>query len=417
MAELTPVLGEDPAFLKVEEQVSRLAAIDRPCLVIGERGTGKELLATRLHYLSPRWDGPLVKVNCAALADSLIDTELFGHEAGAFTGAQRQHVGRFERADGGTLLLDEIASASAAVQEKVLRVIEYGEMERVGGRRTIQLDVRVIGTANVDLPSLARSGAFRADLLDRLAFEVVTLPPLRARPADVTTLANAFALEITRAMGRDVFPGFSPRAEKLLLAHSWPGNVRELKNVVERAVYRSASSDTPIDTVVIDPFDSPWRPPPGPPGTDPQHPESAALRPVVSGPAGVGDSASPSLPRHSSGSWPDAPGPAGGGGIAHLPASRRPSGFRSDSSEPVGNGGPPVDCMDRKYGSTGEDAPASPTGTGKAPVDFMTEIARFERGLLKRALDAARHNQSETARALGLGYHQLRRLLKKHALM
>ena len=164
MATPPPILGEDPSFLEVEEQISRLAAIDRPCLVIGERGTGKELLATRLHYLSPRWDGPFVKINCAALAESLLDTELFGHEAGAFTGAQRQHIGRFERADGGTLLLDEISSASTAVQEKVLRVIEYGEMERVGGRRTIQLDVRVIGAANVDLPSLARSGTFRADL-------------------------------------------------------------------------------------------------------------------------------------------------------------------------------------------------------------------------------------------------------------
>ena len=123
MADIPTILGEDPVFLEVEEQVSRLAAIDRPCLVIGERGTGKELLATRLHYLSPRWDGPLVKVNCAALGESLLETELFGHEAGAFTGARPQHAGRFERAHGGTLLLDEIANASAAVQEKVLRVI------------------------------------------------------------------------------------------------------------------------------------------------------------------------------------------------------------------------------------------------------------------------------------------------------
>ena len=340
MAELPSILGEDPAFLEVEEQISRLAAIDRPCLVVGERGTGKELLATRLHYLSPRWDGPLVKVNCAALTESLLDTELFGHEAGAFTGAQRQHVGRFERADGGTLLLDEIASASAAVQEKVLRVIEYGEMERVGGRRTIQLDVRVIGAANVDLPSLARSGAFRADLLDRLAFEVVTIPPLRARPADIMTLANAFALEITRALGKDAFPGFSPLAERLLLGHSWPGNVRELKNVIERAVYRSVSFDSPIDAVVIDPFDNPWRPSPDPIGTDPED--------------------------HAR---------------AHRPETHEPT-------EPT-----------------------------DAPADFMAVVARFERGLLERALNASRHNQSDTARALGLGYHQLRRLLKKHALV
>ena len=347
MADRPSILGEDPAFLEVEEQISRLAAIDRPCLVVGERGTGKELLATRLHYLSPRWDGPLVKVNCAALAESLLDTELFGHEAGAFTGAQRQHVGRFERADGGSLLLDEIASASAAVQEKVLRVIEYGEMERVGGRRTVQVDVRVIGAANVDLPSLARSGAFRADLLDRLAFEVVTIPPLRARPTDIMTLANAFAVDIVRALGKDVFPGFGPRAEAALLAHAWPGNVRELKNVVERTVYRSASSATPIDTVVIDPFDHPWRPSPD---------------------AGVKDS------NHR--------------GPAHQ-------------SEPAGNArrALPVEVQ------------------ADTPIDFLAEVAEFERGLLERALNASRHNQSDTARALGLGYHQLRRLLKKHALI
>ena len=337
------ILGEDPAFLEVEEQISRLAAIDRPCLVIGERGTGKELLATRLHYLSPRWDGPLVKVNCAALTESLLDSELFGHEAGAFTGAQRQHVGRFERADSGTILLDEISSASAAVQEKVLRVVEYGEMERVGGRNTIQLDVRVVGAANVDLPSLVRDGAFRADLLDRLAFEVVTIPPLRARPADIMALADAFALEITRALGRDVFPGFGPRAEALLRGHSWPGNVRELKNVVERAVYRSTSSEGPIDTVVIDPFENPWRPS--------RHP----------GDSDVGD---------------------------RIPANQ------PGTSEAAGLVRP-----------------------AELPVDFPAEVARFERDLLERALDASRHSQTSTARSLGLGYHQLRRLLKKHALV
>ena len=342
MPALPPILVEDPLFLEIEEQISRLAAVDRPCLLIGERGTGKELLASRLHYLSRRWEGPLVKVNCAALTESLLDSELFGHEAGAFTGAQRQHVGRFERADGGTLLLDEIANASAVVQEKVLRVIEYGEIERVGGRRTIQLDVRVIGAANVDLPSLARDGAFRPDLLDRLAFEVITIPPLRARPADIMPLANGFALEMTRALGRDVFPGFGPRAEEILREHAWPGNVRELKNVVERAVYRSTSSDAPIDAVVVDPFESPWRPLPHSVGT------------------GAGD-----LER-----------------VHQL-----------DASEPAG-----------------------PVPQSEFPIDFPVEVARFERNLLERALTESRHNQTDTARALGLGYHQLRRLLKKHAL-
>lgn len=256
---LPPIHGEDPVFLEVVEEVARLAALDRSCLVVGERGTGKELLTSRLHYLSQRWEGPLVKVNCAALSESLLESELFGHEAGSFTGAQRRHIGRFERAQGGTLVLDEIATASAAVQENVLRIIEYGEFERVGGSETIQIDVRVVGSTNVDLPMLANQGKFRADLLDRLAFAVVTVPPLRVRPADIRALAHEFGLGMTRVLQREVFPGFSPHAERVLLQHDWPGNVRELKNVVERAVWRTELLDQPISTLEIDPFESPWR--------------------------------------------------------------------------------------------------------------------------------------------------------------
>jgi psp operon transcriptional activator len=258
-AEPPQPIGSDPSFQSVLEQVSRLAPLDRPALIIGERGTGKELIAERLHFLSKRWDGPFVKVNCAALSETLLETELFGHEAGAFTGARLRHRGRFERADGGTLFLDEIAAASPRVQEQVLRVIEYGEYERVGGEQVLRADVRVVAATNVDLPALAASGGFRADLLDRLAFDVVTIPPLRARPADILDLANAFGLAMAKALGLDVFAGFSNACEKQLLAHTWPGNVRELRNVVERAVYRSAA-DAPIDAVSLDPFESPWRP-------------------------------------------------------------------------------------------------------------------------------------------------------------
>jgi psp operon transcriptional activator len=182
------LLGESPAFLAALSHVSRVAPLERPVLVIGERGTGKELIAARLHYLSQRWDRPFVKVNCAALPESLLDSELFGHEAGAFTGATRRQIGRIEQADGGTLFLDEIATASPAVQEKLLRAVEYGEIERVGGR-TATVDVRVVGATNADLPALAAAGRFRADLLDRLAFDVVTLPPLRARPDDGARVA------------------------------------------------------------------------------------------------------------------------------------------------------------------------------------------------------------------------------------
>jgi psp operon transcriptional activator len=259
--DLPPLIGEAPSFRAALAQVSQLAALDRPVLVVGERGTGKELVAARLTYLSPRWDRPLIKLNCATLAESLLDSELFGHEAGAFTGATRRRLSRFELADSGTLFLDEIANASLAVQEKILRVIEYGTFERVGGNEVHRVDVRVIAATNVDLPGLAEAGRFRNDLLDRLAFDVVTIPPLRERAEDIPLLAEYFGRSMTRELSRDVFPGFTAPALTLLAAHRWPGNVRELKNVVERSVHRWPRPDQPVDEVVFDPFASPHRPP------------------------------------------------------------------------------------------------------------------------------------------------------------
>jgi psp operon transcriptional activator len=254
-------IGESPLFTTMLGQVSGLAKLDRPVLVVGERGTGKELIAQRLHYLSGRWDGPLIKLNCAALGESLLDSELFGHEAGAFTGAVKRRAGRFERADGGTLFLDEIATASLGVQEKLLRVIEYGEFERLGASDTVQVDVRIVAATNVDLPSLAAQGKFRADLLDRLAFAVVTVPPLRARPDDIPVLARHFGLSMATQMKYPLFAGFTKAAEKTLTSYGWPGNVRELKNVVERAVASCPDPTRPIDEIGFDPFASPWRPP------------------------------------------------------------------------------------------------------------------------------------------------------------
>ncbi|MEO3427663.1 phage shock protein operon transcriptional activator [Pelagibius sp. CAU 1746] len=259
MTDLPPLLGESSAFMALAEQISRVAPLDRPVLVIGERGTGKELVAARLHFLSRRWDGPFVKLNCAALAESLLETELFGHEAGAFTGAAKRRAGRFEIADGGSLFLDEIASSSPAVQEKLLRAIEYGAFERVGGNATLEVDVRVIGATNEDLPAAAAAGRFRADLLDRLAFEVVTLPPLRARPDDIPLLALHFGREMANELDWPQFPGFSEAAMEQLQAHDWPGNVRELRNTVERSVARG-TPDEEIDAVALDPFASPWSP-------------------------------------------------------------------------------------------------------------------------------------------------------------
>ena len=266
----TTMIGNSTALAGALERLSRLAAINRPILVMGERGTGKELAAERLHYLSARWDAPLVKVNCAAMAESLLESELFGHEAGAFTGATRSQRGRFERADGGTLFLDELATMSVRLQEKLLRLVEYGEFERLGGQQTLQVDVRVIAATNVDLRELARDGRFRADLLDRLSFDVVHLPALRQRPGDIPELAQHFAVQLCSELGWELFAGFTPQSMASLQHYSWPGNVRELKNAVERSLFRWGDPLQPVAEVVIDPFQSPYPDsPPAAPATAP----------------------------------------------------------------------------------------------------------------------------------------------------
>ena len=253
------IIGEAPVFLEMLEHVSRAAPLSKPVLVVGERGTGKELIASRLHFLSDRWEQNVVKVNCAALTESILESELFGHEAGAFTGAAKTHIGHFERADGGTLILDELATISLRMQEKILRTIEYGEVQRVGGSETLRVDVRIVGSTNADLQRLAAEGNFRKDLLDRLAFDVVTVPPLRERVEDIMPLAHAFAINMASELKWSYFPGFSPRISSALLRNKWPGNVRELKNSIERSVYRSADQDQPITKLALDPFDTPFR--------------------------------------------------------------------------------------------------------------------------------------------------------------
>jgi len=248
------MIGQSAALMAALDHLSTLAGIDRPVLILGERGTGKELAAERLHFLSTRWSEIFVKINCGAITETLLESELFGHEAGAFTGATKQHIGRFERADGGTLFLDELGTMSLRLQEKLLRLIEYGEFERVGGAKTIKVDVRVVAATNANLPKMADAGDFRWDLLDRLTFDVVRLPPLRDRQDDVMELANHFAVKMVAELGWEVFTGFGEEAAAALSQHHWPGNIRELKNVVERSVYRWGEQDEPVAEVVINPF-------------------------------------------------------------------------------------------------------------------------------------------------------------------
>jgi psp operon transcriptional activator len=253
-------IGQSIAFLDAVERASRAAPLNRPVLVIGERGTGKELIAERLHHLSQRWAGPLIVMNCAALPESLIEAELFGHEAGSFTGAAKTRHGRFEEADGGTLFLDELGTLSMPAQDRLLRAVEYGEITRIGASRPIAVDVRIVAATNESLPSQVDKGKFRADLLDRLSFEVITLPPLRAREGDVPLLAEHFGRRMAVELDWPNWPGFSPRAMAELEVHGWPGNVRELRNVVERAVYRHEDPERAVDEIVFDPFHSPWAP-------------------------------------------------------------------------------------------------------------------------------------------------------------
>ena len=253
-------IGQSGAFLDAVERTSRAAPMRRPVLVIGERGTGKELIAERLHRLSTRWDEPLVTMNCAALPETLIEAELFGHEAGAFTGATKQRAGRFEEADKGTLFLDELGTLSMGAQERLLRAVEYGEVTRIGSSRPMRVDVRIVAATNEDLPAKAERGEFRADLLDRLSFEVITLPPLRVREGDIEVLADYFGRRMGAELGWESWPGFADHVAEQLDNHPWPGNVRELRNVVERAVYRWDNWEAPIGHVQFDPFDSPWKP-------------------------------------------------------------------------------------------------------------------------------------------------------------
>lgn len=329
----TQFVGESGAFLDAVEMASRAAALERPVLVIGERGTGKELIAERLHRLSQRWEGPLITLNCAALPETLIEAELFGHEAGAFTGATRARAGAFEEADGGTLFLDELATLSQAAQERLLRAVEYGEVTRIGSNAPLKVDVRIVGATNENLPDLVERNRFRADLLDRLSFEVVTLPPLRVRDGDILVLADYFGRRMAVELDWPGWPGFGDEAVKILIGHDWPGNVRELRNVVERSVYRWEQPDVPIDRIELDPFDSPWR-------------------------------------------IPAEPEPAAADGVA---------------------------------------APQSAPAREKPIVDdFKGAVEAYEKEILEAALERARYNQRQTAKALGLSYDQLRHALKRH---
>ncbi len=236
------IVGDSQAMRTVMTKIERVAPVPRPVLVLGPRGTGKELVARAIHTLSPRASEPYITINCAAVPESLLESELFGHEEGAFTGATKQKEGKFELADGGTLFLDEIGNMSLEFQAKILRVLEYQRFERVAGSESIQVNVRVIAATNADLKQAMVDGTFRRDLYDRLAFEVIQLPPLAQRMEDVPILAAHFLAHFRQELSGIPVREISAAALDRFAAYDYPGNVRELKNIVERAVYMAQGS-------------------------------------------------------------------------------------------------------------------------------------------------------------------------------
>lgn len=352
-------VGESGAFLDAVEKASRAAPLNRPVLVVGERGTGKELIAERLHRLSLRWDGPFITLNCAALPETLIEAELFGHEAGSFTGATKSRAGRFEEADGGTLFLDELGTLSMGAQERLLRAVEYGEITRIGSSRPRKVDVRIVAATNADLPQMAEENRFRADLLDRLSFEVVTLPPLRVREGDIPVLADYFGRRMAAELEWPSWPGFGQLAAQALARHDWPGNVRELRNVIERAVYQWNDHELPVDHIIFDPFASPWKPK-----------EAASMRAtetngLVNGGAANGEASEAMLFAER---------------VQHDRDSRELAAY---------------DDID----------------------NLKDAVEAYEKRILQAALAKSRYNQRQTAKSLNLTYDQLRHSLKRHDLL
>ncbi len=234
-ASFSKIIGNSPAFVKVVDMIPKVAPTRSTVLISGESGTGKEILAEAIHFASPRGEGPLVKMNCGALTETLLESELFGHEKGAFTGAHQQRMGRFEMANGGTLFLDEIGEMSLGMQVKLLRVLQDGAFERVGSSRTIQVDVRILAATNRDLEKEVREGHFRQDLFYRLNVITIEVPPLRDRVEDIPLLAGFFLNKYTELNHKNI-SGFDPEVFRALSSYPWPGNVRELENIIERAV-------------------------------------------------------------------------------------------------------------------------------------------------------------------------------------
>jgi len=347
-------IGQSESFHALLDKVSDAASLDRPVIVVGERGTGKEMIASRVHFLSPRWEAQFVKVNCAAFTDDMLDRELFGE---TFMDGRDDTNGRFYEADGGTIFLDNIETLSPRLQEKLMRAVEYGEYEAGGEAHTQQVNVRIVTATGIDLPAAVARGDFRIDLVDRLSFDVITIPPLRVRPQDVSPLAENFGRKIAAELGAESFPGFSPEMMELMEAQPWLGNVRELKTVIERnvgqAFLRDESLSLPISELMLDPFEGPYR------LRDTAPPQPATTIPVTT----------------------------------------------------------QVQYVTQPLTQTIEPPPnPTPTPLNKPKSSFATRVLTFERRLIDEALQITEGHQGKAAEHLDLTYHSFRGLLRKHGL-
>ena len=358
------IVGCSPPWRAVLEQASRVAPTGATVLLTGESGTGKELVARLIHRESPRGKGPFVAINCAALPEPLLESELFGAERGAFTGAVQARAGRLEQAAGGTLFLDEVAEMSPALQAKLLRVLQEREFQRLGGQRTLHADVRVVAATNRDLRQLVSQGAFREDLFYRLHVFEIPLPPLRDRADDILRLDGDVPRGRRRLLGRPV-SGLSAEARPALLLYSWPGNVRELRNAIERAAILADGGLVTSAHLNL---------PQGPAGSLARDGNAAPAAPTRA------DATGPDLEGHAAGRWP---GPA------------------VTSDERAGGAGPP----------SAPHVPAPPPRPDQLP-----SLASVERALVEQALQACRYNKTAAARALGLTRTQLYVRLRKYGL-
>ena len=377
------LLGRGPAMQRLRQLIDRVAPTDATVLITGENGTGKEMIARELYRHSPRRNEPYIKVNCAALSENLIESELFGHEKGAFTGATDRREGRFELANRGTLLLDEVSEIPPNLQAKLLRVLQEREFERVGGTKTIKVNVRILATSNRDLMHFVEKGLFRSDLFYRLNVFPVHVPPLRERHDDILLLADAFLRRFARKHGIKV-PGFSDTAAKAIMTYPWPGNVRELQNTIERAVILSEDG-RPVSTGAL-----------GLP---------SLTRGMVAAP--IPPVAQPMAPT-GPGMFVSAPPPAESGSAPQNPEPPREYG------EPIVIGS----MTEESEMDAGSSAPGFGNGSGepvaKSKSDEVVPLDQLEKQAILNALRTTGGNRTRTAELLGISIRTLRNKLQEY---